>query len=128
MSELDRGEGNGNSYAGKVVVGLLAGAALGAGPRVALCSKAGVPTPSSDWRRGQQTREHHTTYRKASEKAGAGWKTATLFYDKGREATARRGEGAALLKEVPIPHFRTEVPHRLVTVSGERTESPSQRR
>ena len=32
-----------------------------------------------------------TTYRKASEKAGAGWKTARRFYDKGREATAMRG-------------------------------------
>ena len=92
MAELDPGNGNGNGYAGKVVVGLLAGAAFGAGLGLLFAPKAG-----SQLRRqigegaNKLANTTSTTYRKASERAVAGWKTARLVYDKGREVTAKLG-------------------------------------
>ena len=71
MAELDRGERNGNGYAGKVVVGLLAGAALGAGLGLLF-----APKPGSQLRRqigegaNKLANTTSTAYRKASEKAG----------------------------------------------------------
>ena len=92
MAELDRGEGNGNGYAGKVVVGLLAGAALGAGLGLLFAPKAGSQLRRQIGERASRlANTTSTTYRRASERAGAGWKTARRFYDKGREATAMRG-------------------------------------
>lgn len=75
--ELDRVDGKGNGYAGTFVIGLLAGATVGAGLGLLFAPKTGSQLRRQIGERASTVANTTSaTYRKASNKAMTGWKAA----------------------------------------------------
>jgi gas vesicle protein len=95
MKRESRERNGSNGSAGQFTIGLMVGAAVGAGLGLLFAPKVGSQLRQQIGERATNLANvTSSTYRKASGRAVTGWKAAKTFYDSARSANGHETTGA----------------------------------